>query len=324
MSDSAAADSAEARVRAQALAGPGDYLSLLKPRVMSLVVFTGLTGLVCAGTPMHPVLAAIAVACIAVGGGAAGAFNMAYEADLDARMRRTRGRPTARGAIAPSEAATLGTVLAGVSVMLMGMAVNWVAAGLLAFTIAFYAVVYTRWLKRSTPQNIVIGGAAGALPPVVGWAAASGHTPLNAWLLFALIFLWTPPHFWALSLYTSEDYARAGVPMLPVVKGARATRRQILLYSLVLAVVGVLPVFTGLGGRLYAAVSIAGGLGFAGLALRLNASTAGDAPGPGADGREAMRAGAKEARNLFAFSILYLAALFAALLVEHGLGAAGL
>ena len=323
LSDTAATDNAQARVRAQALAGPGEYLALLKPRVMSLVVFTGLTGLVCADTPMNPVLAAIAVGCIAVGGGASGAFNMAYEADLDARMRRTRGRPTARGVIAPAEAATLGAVLAGAAVLVMALAVNLLSAGLLLFTIAFYAVVYTRWLKRSTPQNIVIGGAAGALPPVVGWAAASGHTPPNAWLLFALILLWTPPHFWALSLYTSEDYARAGVPMLPVVKGARATRLQILLYSLVLAPVGVLPAFTGLGGPFYTAVSVLGGLSFVGLALRLYASTAGDAPGPGADGRDALKAGDKEARALFAFSILYLTALFAALLVEHALRAFG-
>ncbi|MBE7218270.1 MAG: protoheme IX farnesyltransferase, partial [Caulobacteraceae bacterium] len=251
---------AEAQVRAQALAGPADYVSLLKPRVMSLVVFTGLVGLLCADTPVHPVLAAIAVACIAVGGGAAGAFNMAYEADLDARMRRTRGRPTARGVIAPAEAATFGAVLSMASVMIMGLAVNWVAAGLLAFTIAFYAIVYTRWLKRSTPQNIVIGGAAGALPPVVGWAAATGQAPLDAWILFAIVFLWTPPHFWALSLYTTEDYARAGVPMLPVLKGARATRLQILVYSVLLSLAGVAPLVTVLGGRLYAAVSIVGGL----------------------------------------------------------------
>ncbi len=323
MSDPAAtADPPESRVRAQALAGPAEYVSLLKPRVMSLVVFTGLTGLVCADTPIHPALAAIAVFCIAVAGGASGAFNMAYEADLDRQMRRTRGRPTARGSIPPAEAATLGGVLSLASVMVMALAVNYLAAGLLAFTIFFYAVVYTRWLKRSTPQNIVIGGAAGALPPVVGWAAATGTTPLNAWLLFALIFVWTPPHFWALSLYTHEDYARAGVPMMPVVKGPRSTRRQILAYSLVLAPLGVAPVFTGLGGPLYAAVSIAGGLAFVGLAVRLVRSTAGDAPALGPDGLYALKAGAREARDLFGFSILYLFALFAALLVEHGLGRA--
>ncbi len=322
--ESPAVPTAEARVRAQALAGPADYVSLLKPRVMSLVVFTGLVGLVCADTPMNPVLAVIAVLCIAVGGGAAGAFNMAYEADLDARMRRTRGRPTARGVIAPAEAAAFGAVLSMASVLVMAMAVNLVAAGLLLFTIAFYAVVYTRWLKRSTPQNIVIGGAAGALPPVVGWAAATGHAPLDAWILFAIVFLWTPPHFWALSLYTTEDYARAGVPMLPVLKGARATRLQILVYSVLLSLAGVAPLVTGLGGRFYAAISIVGGVCFTALACKLYASNAGDAPGHGADGREAMKVGAKEARNVFAFSILYLFALFAALLVEHGLRGAGL
>ena len=276
----ATAPSAEVRAQARALAGPADYLALLKPRVMSLVVFTGLTGLACADRALNPWLAAIAVGCIALAGGASGAFNMAYEADLDARMKRTRGRPTARGAIAPSEAATFGAVLGAFAVMVMGLALNWTAAGLLAFTIFFYAVVYTRWLKRSTPQNIVIGGAAGALPPVVGWAAATGGAPPNAWLLFALIFAWTPPHFWALSLYTHEDYARAGVPMLPVVRGPRATRRHILIYSAVLAPLGVAPVLTGLGGPLYAAVSIAGGLAFLGLAVRLQRSTAGDAPLP--------------------------------------------
>ena len=311
-------------MRAQALAGPGEYLALLKPRVMSLVVFTGLTGLVCADTPMNPVLAAIAVGCIAVGGGASGAFNMAYEADLDARMRRTRGRPTARGVIAPAEAATLGAVLAGAAVLVMALAVNLLSAGLLLFTIAFYAVVYTRWLKRSTPQNIVIGGAAGALPPVVGWAAASGHTPPNAWLLFALILLWTPtPLLGAVALYERGLRPR---------RRAHAARRQGRARH-ALADPGSTawcwrrwacsPAFTGLGGPFYTAVSVLGGLSFVGLALRLYASTAGDAPGPGADGRDALKAGDKEARALFAFSILYLTALFAALLVEHALRAFG-
>src|SRR5579875_1554173 len=214
-------------------AGWRDYVALAKPRVMSLVVFTALTGLVAADTPMNPILAAVAVLCIAVGAGASGALNMAFDSDIDALMRRTRNRPVAAGVIGRSEAAAFGVVLALFSVMLMALAVNLVAAGLLAFTIVFYALVYTVWLKRSTPQNIVIGGAAGALPPVVGWAAASGTTPLNAWLLFAIIFLWTPPHFWALSLYTTGDYAKAGVPMMPVVKGARSTRRQIFAYSLI-------------------------------------------------------------------------------------------
>ncbi|MGC1301056.1 MAG: heme o synthase [Caulobacteraceae bacterium] len=296
-----------------------DYVALLKPRVMSLVVFTALTGLVCAGAPMNPVMAVIAVACIAVGAGASGALNMAYDSDIDALMRRTRGRPVPQGRISRADAAGFGVVLSLLSVMLMGLAVNWLAAGLLAFTIVFYALVYTVWLKRSTPQNIVIGGAAGALPPVVGWAAATGHVPLNAWLLFAIIFVWTPPHFWALSLYTTTDYAKAGVPMLPVVKGARATRRQIFAYSLLLAPLGVAPVFTGLGGPLYAAVSIGGGALFLLLATRVLFSHAGEAAADGPEGLYSIKPGAKTARDLFAVSILYLFALFAALLVEHGI-----
>jgi protoheme IX farnesyltransferase len=268
---------------------------------------------------MNPIMAAIAVLCIAVGAGASGALNMAYDADIDARMRRTRARPVAAGRVSRADATVFGVALALFSVMMMDLGVNHVAAALLAFTILFYAVVYTVWLKRSTPQNIVIGGAAGALPPVVGWAAASGTAPLNAWLLFAIIFLWTPPHFWALSLYTSEDYAKAGVPMLPVVKGARRTRREILLYSLVLTPLAVLPAFTGLGGWLYATVSVGGGLMFLLLALRLFRSHAGDAPALGPDGLYSVKAGAREARDLFAFSILYLFGLFAALLLEHGL-----
>jgi heme o synthase len=296
----------------------GDYIALLKPRVMSLVVFTALTGLACAGQPMHPVIAAIAVGCIAVGAGASGALNMAYDSDIDALMRRTRGRPVPQGRISRADAAGFGVVLALFSVMLMGLAVNGLAAGLLAFTIVFYALVYTVWLKRSTPQNIVIGGAAGALPPVVGWAAATGHAPLDAWLLFAIIFIWTPPHFWALSLYTATDYAKAGVPMMPVVKGARSTRRQILGYSLLLAPLGVAPVFTGLGGPLYAVVAVVGGALFVALAARVWLSQAGEAPAEGPGGLYASRPGAKAARDLFAVSILYLFALFAALLTEHG------
>lgn len=190
-----------------------DFLQLLKPRVMSLVVFTALTGLICADTPIHPVLGAVAILCIAVGAGASGALNMWYDADIDAKMRRTRGRPVPAGRVQGADALALGMVLSLFSVMLMGMAVGWFAAGLLAFTIVFYAVVYTMWLKRWTAQNIVIGGLAGALPPVIGWAAATGTAPLNAWLLCAIIFMWTPPHFWALSLYTSADYEKAGVPI---------------------------------------------------------------------------------------------------------------
>ena len=295
-----------------------DYLQLMKPRVMSLVVFTALTGLVCAGQPIHPVLGAVAILCIAVGAGASASLNMWYDADIDAKMRRTRGRPVPSGKVQGADALTLGVVLSLFSVMLMGMALNWFSAGLLAFTIVFYAVVYTMWLKRWTAQNIVIGGLAGALPPVIGWAAVTGTAPANAWLLCAIIFMWTPPHFWALSLYTSEDYAKAGVPMMPVVKGAASTRKQILIYSLLLIPVCIAPAFTGLGGLAYLAVSSLGGLVFLLLAWRLFRSQAGDAPDPrNDDGLYDVRAGARDARNLFAFSILYLSLLFATLLVEH-------
>jgi protoheme IX farnesyltransferase len=302
------------------VAGWRDYLALLKPRVMSLVVFTALTGLVCARAPMNPALAAVAVLCIAVGAGGAGAINMAWDADIDALMRRTRSRPVPGGRVQAADALALGVTLSLFSVGLMGVAINPVAAAWLAFTIIFYALVYTLWLKRRTSQNIVIGGLAGALPPLVGWAAASGATPLNAWLLVAIIFVWTPPHFWALSLYISGDYARAGVPMLPVVKGPAATRRQIFAYSLVLAPLGLAPAFTGLGGRAYLAVAILGGAGMVALAIRLLFSAAGDpdpAAGPGATGLYEVRLDLKPARDLFAFSLLYLFALFAALLVEH-------
>jgi protoheme IX farnesyltransferase len=302
-----------------------DFLQLLKPRVMSLVVFTGLTGLICAERPMHPVLAAVAILCIAVGAGASGALNMWYDGDIDAQMRRTRGRPVPAGRVQGADALALGVVLSMFSVMLMGMAVNWLAAGLLAFTILFYAVVYTVWLKRSTPQNIVIGGLAGALPPVIGWAAATGSTPFNAWLLCAIIFMWTPPHFWALSLYTSEDYQKAGVPMMPVVAGAASTRRQILIYSLLFTPLCVVPAFTGLGGAAYLSVSVAGGLLFLLLAWRLFRSKAGEHTGErNDDGLYDVRAGAKDARNLFAYSILYLTLLFATLLTEHLAGLAPL
>ena len=299
-----------------------DYLQLLKPRVMSLVVFTGLTGLVCAGQPMNPVLAAVAVLCIAVGAGASGALNMAFDHDIDARMRRTRARPVAAGRVYRGDAAAFGLVLSLLSVSLMGLAVNWLAAGLLAFTIVFYAVVYTLWLKRSTPQNIVIGGAAGALPPVIGWAAASGTAPWEAWLLFAIIFVWTPPHFWALALYSSEDYAKVGVPMMPVARGPASTRRQIFAYSLVLAPLGVVPALIGLGGPVYAAVSVAGGALFVLLAWRLLRSRAGEAADPRGEGAlYDVKAAARTARDLFAFSILYLFLLFAALLGERLAGA---
>jgi protoheme IX farnesyltransferase len=297
-----------------------DYVELLKPRVMSLVVFTALTGLACARTPMNPLLAAIAILCIAVGAGGSAALNMGFDADIDALMRRTRHRPVPSGRVQRSDALALGVILSLFSVGLMALATNLLAAGLLAFTIFFYAVVYTLWLKRSTPQNIVIGGLAGALPPVIGWAAASGTTALNAWLLCAIIFLWTPPHFWALSLYVKDDYAAAGVPMLPVVKGARATRRAILVYSLLLAALALAPAATGLAGMPYLTVAAAGGLLFVGFAVRL--SLGGDESAV-AEGLYQVK-GPKAARDLFAFSILYLFALFAVLLVERLLGVSAL
>ena len=302
-------------------AQPEDFFQLLKPRVMSLVIFTAVTGLVVAGGDLDWLSAAIAILCIAVGAGAAGALNMALEGETDALMRRTRGRPVAAGRVNKNDAMTFGVILSIFSVMLLGMTANWLAGGLLAMTILYYAVFYTLLLKRRTPQNIVIGGAAGAFPPVIGWAAATGQAPWQAWLLFAIIFLWTPPHSWALALYSAGDYARAGIPMMPVARGAKSTRLQILLYSLVFVPVAVAPGFLGLGGYLYLAVSIVGGLGFLLLAFRLWRSRAGDQPDKAeAVGREAalydVRAEAKPARNLFAFSILYLMALFAALLVE--------
>ena len=309
-------------------AQPEDFFQLLKPRVMSLVVFTAVTGLVVA--PGHPnfLLAAIAVLCIAVGAGAAGALNMALEGETDALMRRTRGRPVAAGRVRKNDAMAFGVILSIFSVMLLGMTTNWLAGGLLALTIVYYAGFYTLLLKRRTPQNIVIGGAAGAFPPVIGWAAVTGDAPWQAWLLFAIIFLWTPPHSWALALYSAGDYAKAGIPMMPVARGAKSTRLQILIYTLIFVPVAIAPGFLGLGGVVYLAVSVAGGLFFLALAVRLWRSRAGDQPDKAeAVGREAalydVRAEAKPARNLFAFSILYLMALFSALLVEQlpGLGA---
>lgn len=303
-----------------------DYFQLMKPRVMSLVVFTGLTGLVAADTPMHPVLAAVAILCIAVGAGASASLNMWFDADIDAHMRRTRSRPVPSGKVQGADALGLGITLSLLSVGLMGMAINWLAASLLAFTILFYAVVYTMWLKRSTPQNIVIGGLAGALPPVIGWAAATGAAPANAWLMCLIIFMWTPPHFWALSLYTSEDYGKAGVPMMPVARGPASTRLQILIYSLLFVPCAVAPAFTGLGGVAYAVVSGLGGAVFLLLAFKLWRSRAGEIEYGDArtdDGLYGVKADAKDARNLFAFSILYLTLLFATLLAEHAITAFG-
>src|SRR5579859_3905152 len=238
------------------IAGVGDYIELLKPRVMSLVVFTALVGLVVAPGHVHPVIGFVALLCITVGAGAAGALNMWYDADVDARMARTAGRPIPCGRVTPGEAAGFGFTLATFAVVTLGLLVNVLSAALLAFTIFFYVAVYTMWLKRATPQNIVIGGAAGALPPVIGWAAAGGSLALEPLILFLIIFLWTPPHFWALALNRANEYARAGVPMLPVVRGRVATTRQILLYSLLLVPVSVLPWVGGFAGPAYGASAL--------------------------------------------------------------------
>ena len=318
MSDAPTTAYAAARV---SQATPRDFFELLKPRVMSLVVFTALVGMAVAPGVKNPVLAFASLLAIAVGAGASGALNMWWDADIDAVMTRTQRRPIPSGRVAPGEALAFGLVLSALSVMTLALAANWFAAGLLAFTIFFYAVVYSMWLKRSTPQNIVIGGLAGALPPVIGWAAATNSAPLNAWLLCAIIFMWTPPHFWALSLYTSEDYQKAGVPMMPVTAGAASTRKQILIYSLLFVPLCIVPAFTGLGGLTYLAVSALGGLVFLVLAWRVFRSRAGDARGErNDDGLYDVKAGSKDARNLFAFSILYLTLLFATLLAEHLLG----
>jgi len=283
------------------IAGVGDYLALMKPRVMSLVVFTALVGLLIAPGHVHPVIALTALICIAVGAGAAGALNMWYDADIDVRMARTAGRPIPQGRVTPGEAAGFGVTLAVFATVTLGLLVNVVSAALLAFTIAFYVVVYTMWLKRATPQNIVIGGAGGPLPPVIGWTAATGGIDVEPVLLFLIIFFWTPPHFWALSLYRTEDYARAGIPMLPVVAGEAATRRQIVLYTLILAPLGVVPWLLGYAGVLYGIAAAVTGAAMIALALRLR----GEGRGHGAS------------RQMFAFSILYLFLLFAVLLVDR-------
>ncbi|PHR60573.1 MAG: protoheme IX farnesyltransferase [Robiginitomaculum sp.] len=299
---------------------PSDFVALLKPRVMSLVVFTALVGLVAAPGVMHPVLAMISIFAIALGGGAAGALNMWFDADIDAKMQRTCRRPIPAGRIERNDALAFGLFLSFVSVLLLGAAANYFAALFLAFTIFFYVVIYSMGLKRRTPQNIVIGGAAGAFPPMIGWAAATGSFDANALLLFAIIFLWTPPHFWALALYKRSDYAAAGIPMMPVVKGAASTRVQILVYALLVTTLGVVPVFTGLGGALYGAVSLLSGGLFLFLAVRVFLSRAGDDPGPGQAELYQVKKGDRAARDLFAFSIMYLFILFGALLVEHGTG----
>ena len=279
-----------------ALAAAADFLALLKPGVMSLVVFTGLVGLILAPGQISLSAAIITIVCIAVGAGASGAINMWYDADIDAVMSRTAKRPIPSGRVTPAEAVGFGVVLSVLSVMMMGLFVNWPAAALLALTIAFYVFIYTMWLKRRTSQNIVIGGAAGAFPPMIGWAAVTGDISLYPILMFAIIFMWTPPHFWALALHRSADYARAGVPMLPVVAGLPETRRQILIYSLLLAPLSLTPWLLGFAGPVYGVPAAVLGAVFLVLALRVYRRT--DTP---------------PAMQLFGYSILYLFALFALL-----------
>ena len=288
---------------AAAVGSVGDYFALLKPRVMSLVVFTGWAGLYLAPGHLHPVLAAVAVLCIAVAAGASGAINMWYERDIDALMERTKDRPLPAGRVAPGDALGFGVILAVSSVTLMALALNVVAGMLLAITIGFYVFIYTIWLKRRTPQNIVIGGAAGAFPPIIGWAAVTGQIGLPALVLFALIFFWTPPHFWALSLYRTGDYAKAGVPMLPVVAGARETKKQMLLYTVTLWPVALAPTLLHAASWFYGAPALALSAIFTALALRVMRDP-----------------GARAAKQMFGFSLLYLFLLFALLVVDRALG----
>ncbi|NJM30211.1 MAG: protoheme IX farnesyltransferase [Rhizobiales bacterium] len=284
-----------------------DYIALLKPRVMYLAVLTALAGLLAAPGGIHPWLGFMAIFAISIGAGACGALNMWYDADIDGVMKRTSKRPVPNGAIAPGEALGFGIVLAGASVVMLGLFVNWAAAGLLAFTIFFYAVIYTMWLKRWTAQNIVIGGAAGAVPPMIGWAAVTGGVDLGSIVLFLIIFMWTPPHFWALALFRREDYADARVPMLPVVAGTDETRRQIWLYSLLLAPLALAPSLIGLTGLMYASVAAIMGLEFLRAAWRVYTIREGEA----AD---------RACKKLFGFSIVYLFALFGVVIVEKALG----
>ncbi|MDX8524443.1 heme o synthase [Mesorhizobium sp. MSK_1335] len=287
----------------------GDFFALLKPRVMSLVVFTAFVGLVAAPVAINPLLAMIAILSIAIGAGASGALNMWYDADIDAVMTRTASRPVPAGRVTPGEALSFGLVLSVLSVMTLGVLINWLSAALLAFTIFFYAVIYTMWLKRWTPQNIVIGGAAGAIPPVIGWAAVTGSVSLESLILFLIIFLWTPPHFWALALFKSDDYARAGIPMMPNVAGQASTRRQIFAYALILAPVGVLPWALGYTTAGYGVVSAVLGAGFVWYAWKVLGM---------ADDDRAM----KPAKALFGYSLLYLFAIFAVYLVDCVIGRA--
>jgi protoheme IX farnesyltransferase len=303
----AASLSADHAAQAATTGEVGDYIALLKPRVMVLVVFTALVGMVVGHPDVHPSIAFGSLVMIAVGAGASGCLNMWWDADVDAIMIRTRGRPIPAGRIGRDEALSFGLSLAVGSVLALGLIANWPAAAFLAFTIVFYAVVYSMWLKRATAQNIVIGGAAGAFPPMIGEAAVSGTVGLETFVLFLIIFLWTPPHFWALALVKSADYARAGIPMMPNVAGPDSTRRQILAYTLLLVPTGLAPVALGFGGLAYAAVAALSGAGMTALAVQVLRRREGEAA-------------ARAAQHLFAFSILYLFLLFAALLAEHGLG----
>lgn len=284
-----------------------DFFALLKPRVMSLVIVTALAGMATAPGSIHPVIGIAALLAIAVGAGASGCLNMWYDADIDVLMSRTAKRPIPSGRVLPSEALAFGLTLSIGAVLVLGLVANVLSAAMLAFTIFFYAVVYSMWLKRWTPQNIVIGGAAGAFPPMIGEAVVTGDLGLNSIVLFAIIFLWTPPHFWALALVKSADYARAGIPMMPNVAGPASTRRQIVLYSLVMAPVAVLPALMGFGGLAYLIVSVTTGLAMIALAIRVWRTTEGEAA-------------TKACYSLFGFSIIYLFGLFAVLLVENGLG----
>ncbi len=287
--------------RAEAVGELRDFYRLLKPRVMSLVVFTAIAGMLVAPGSLHPVLAGVAILCIAVCAGSAGAINMYLDRDIDAAMHRTCGRPIPAGRVAPAEALAFGVTLGLFAVMVMGLAVNWVAAGLLAGTNLFYVLVYSLWLKRRTPQNIVIGGAAGAVPPLVGWAAVTGGVSPEPLVLFGLIFLWTPPHFWALALFTDSEYARAGVPMLPVVKGRAATKRQMLIYTLLLLPLAPAPYVLGTAGLTYGVVASLAGILFVIAAVRVLGD---DAPKQPA------------ARRMFGFSILYLFLIFTMLIAD--------
>ncbi|MGB1356447.1 MAG: heme o synthase [Candidatus Puniceispirillaceae bacterium] len=291
------------------LYGPSvaDFWQLLKPRVMSLVIFTGFVGMFLAPADMHPLLFIISLFAIAAGAGASGAINQWYDRDIDAVMERTRRRPVPSGAVEPAEALSFGLVISTLSVLLLGLAANWLAAGLLAFTIFFYGVIYTIWLKRSTPQNIVIGGAAGALPPVIGWAAVTGGLSIEPLILFAVIFMWTPPHFWALALFRNDDYRRANVPMMPVVAGEAETRRQILIYALLLAPLALVPALIGMTSMAYGIVAAALGLNFVRLSWMLY-----------------RRSDDAAAKRLFAFSILYLFLLFLGLVIDRALVKSGL